>query len=58
MYTSGTTAHPKGVVHTHGTLFETTRAVHDMQLDENQVLVITSSMAHLVGFGMALIPGW
>jgi long-chain acyl-CoA synthetase len=57
MYTSGTTAHPKGVVHTHGTLFETARAVHAMQLDENQVLVITSSMAHQVGFGMAFLSG-
>lgn len=55
MYTSGTTAHPKGVVHTHGTLLETALAMHDMQLDENQVLVITSSMAHLVGLGMSLL---
>jgi len=55
MYTSGTTAHPKGVVHTHGTLLKTARAMHDMQLDENQVLVVTSSMAHLVGLGMGLL---
>ncbi len=55
MYTSGTTAHPKGVVHTHGTLFETTRAMHGMQLDEDQVVVVTSSMAHLVGFGMCFL---
>lgn len=55
VYTSGTTAHPKGVVHTHGTLFETTRAAHDMQLDEDQVVVVTSSMAHLVGFGMSFL---
>jgi long-chain acyl-CoA synthetase len=55
MYTSGTTAHPKGVVHTHGTLLETARAMHEMQLDENQIVVITSSMAHLVGLGMGLL---
>lgn len=55
MYTSGTTAHPKGVVHTHGTLLETARAMYDMQLDQNQVLLITSSMAHLVGLGMGLL---
>jgi long-chain acyl-CoA synthetase len=52
MYTSGTTAHPKGVVQTHGTLFQTAQAELKMQLNEDQVVVVMSSMAHLVGFGM------
>ena len=52
MYTSGTTAHPKGVVHTHGTLLETAEAVLEMHLNEDQVVIIMSSMAHMVGFGM------
>jgi long-chain acyl-CoA synthetase len=55
MYTSGTTAHPKGVVHTHGTLLETARASHDMQLHEDQVVILMSSMAHLIGFGLCFL---
>jgi long-chain acyl-CoA synthetase len=55
MYTSGTTSHPKGVVHTHGTLFETSQAAHDMQLDEEQVVVVMSSMAHLIGLGICFL---
>jgi long-chain acyl-CoA synthetase len=55
MYTSGTTARPKGVVHTHATLLRTAQTELKMQLDEDQVVVVMSSMAHLVGFGMCLI---
>src|SRR5581483_10278788 len=53
IYTSGTSAHPKGVVHSHETLIETARAMRQMHLDEDQVALIMSSMAHQVGFGMA-----
>jgi long-chain acyl-CoA synthetase len=55
LYTSGTTAHAKGVVHTHGTLLEAARAAHDMELHEDQVVIVMSSMAHLVGFGMCFL---
>ncbi|HEY1214557.1 MAG TPA: long-chain fatty acid--CoA ligase, partial [Bryobacteraceae bacterium] len=55
MYTSGTTAHPKGVVHTHGTLFETARTVQEMDLNEDQVLIVMSSMAHMVGLAMSFL---
>jgi long-chain acyl-CoA synthetase len=52
MYTSGTTARPKGVVHTHESLVETAREMRTMHLDENQVVLVMSSMAHMVAFGM------
>src|SRR5580698_7743580 len=50
LYTSGTTARPKGVTHTHRTLIETGRAMHHMRLDQDQIAVVISSMAHMVGF--------
>ncbi|HXJ92676.1 MAG TPA: AMP-binding protein [Terriglobia bacterium] len=56
-YTSGTTTRPKGVTHTHETLTQTADAMRHMLLDENQVAVVMSSMAHLIGFGMLFLSG-
>jgi long-chain acyl-CoA synthetase len=56
MYTSGTTAQPKGVTHSHETLLQSAQGMRDMLLDENQVVVVMSSMAHQVGFGMLFLP--
>jgi acyl-CoA synthetase (AMP-forming)/AMP-acid ligase II len=55
VYTSGTTSQPKGVAHSHGTLAQTAQMMRHALLDENQVVVVMSSMAHLIGFGMLLL---
>jgi len=57
LYTSGTTARPKGVTHTHRTLIGTARAMREMRLDQDQIAVVMSSMAHLIGFGMMFLSG-
>jgi long-chain acyl-CoA synthetase len=57
LYTSGTTARPKGVTHSHESLAQTARAMRHMRLDEDQVAVVMSSMAHMVGFGMVFLSG-
>jgi long-chain acyl-CoA synthetase len=56
-YTSGTTARPKGVMHSHKTLAEWATTMRHMRLDQDQVVVVISSMAHLVGFGMVFLSG-
>lgn len=55
LYTSGTTANPKGVTHSHETLAQIARAMRGLQVDENQVVIVITSMAHMVGFGMLFL---
>jgi cyclohexanecarboxylate-CoA ligase len=55
VYTSGTTAEPKGVQHTHNTLVCT--ALNDtsfMGLDENTVIFMPSPVTHITGYALAL----
>jgi len=56
-YTSGTTARPKGVMHSHESLAQTALAMRGMHLNQDQVAVVMSSMTHLVGFGMVFLSG-
>jgi len=57
IYTSGTTAHPKGVTHSHEMLTQIAHAMRGLELDENQITVVASSMAHILGFGMVFLAG-
>lgn len=58
MYTSGTTGEPKGVMHTSNTLFSNLHAyIQVMELQESDVILGASPMAHLTGYGyLAMIP--
>lgn len=58
MYTSGTTGEPKGVMHTSNTLFSNLYAFAErLELDESEVILGFSPMAHLTGFGyLATLP--
>ena len=55
-FTSGTTGEPKGVVHTHNTLFAGMRALPEMQrLTADDVVLMASTMAHQTGFLYGLL---
>jgi acyl-CoA synthetase (AMP-forming)/AMP-acid ligase II len=54
LYTSGTTARPKGVTHSHRTLAETARIMTAFELDDRQVVLIITPMAHVMGSSMLL----
>ena len=56
LYTSGTTARPKGAAHSHDTLAQTARVMRSALLDEDEVVVVMSSIAHMVGFAMVFLP--
>ena len=56
MYTSGTTARPKGAIHTHRTL-AASRLIGEMaNLDSHSRTLIMTPMMHIVGLAGALLP--
>lgn len=57
LYTSGSTALPKGVVHTHATLFhQIVNKIETMQYDENTVNLTASQLPHVSGVFAAALP--
>lgn len=56
LYTSGTTARPKGVTHTHGTLASTVRNyVQAVRLSQADVVFGMLSMSHVFGYTLQLL---
>jgi long-chain acyl-CoA synthetase len=55
LYTSGTTARPKGVAHTHASLLHTARLMRSMIGDAGPVAMIGTHMAHMSGLGCTLL---
>lgn len=56
LYTSGTTARPKGVAHTHRSLLHIARLTLAMIGDAGPVSMTTTQMAHVSGLGCILLP--
>ena len=56
MYTSGTTARPKGVMHSHRTLVETTNLLGTEFVNGDDVAVAMLPFVHAAGFDVLLLP--
>src|SRR5262249_18869378 len=56
LYTSGTTARPKGVTHTHRTLFETVRLLKPDPVGPDDTLLVMTQMMHVSGLSFGLLP--
>ena len=54
--TSGTTAHPKGVTHTHRTLIRTAEGMAGIGVDGSQIILVMTTMMHCAGLYCDLPP--
>ena len=57
LYTSGTTARPKGVMHTHVSLTGATQLMALLGLGENDTLLAMTQMIHMAALSCVLLPG-
>jgi long-chain acyl-CoA synthetase len=57
LYTSGTTARPKGVMHTHVSLIAGAELMSSLGLNENHTLLAVTQMVHISALGLVLLPG-
>ena len=57
LYTSGTTARPKGVMHTHISLIGCTELMASLGFDETDVPIAVTQMVHIAALACALLPG-
>ncbi|SPF52601.1 AMP-dependent synthetase and ligase [Candidatus Sulfopaludibacter sp. SbA4] len=57
LYTSGTTARPKGVMHTHVSLVGATELMILLGIDETHALLAVTQMVHIAALACALLPG-
>ena len=57
LYTSGTTARPKGVTHTHATLRECGRVTCQVGFREDDTFALFTPVTHASGLNCSLIPG-
>ena len=56
LYTSGTTARPKGVTHTHASLLNTARFMCDAAPDSMRTVLVMTQMMHASGINCDLLP--
>jgi long-chain acyl-CoA synthetase len=57
LYTSGTTARPKGVVHSHATLLATARGMNTTGIAATEIMIVAVPLMHGTGLMATTLPG-